>query len=126
MTNTRFHGAWRLESVDAKAADGTPLEPLGTNPVGIIIWDESGAFSAQLGERDGSVGPYVAYFGTLEAPDGDEGTLIHHVSGASVSRLLTDQSRHFRFVGEDELVLTPPPRPGGPTAMSLRWHRIRA
>jgi len=126
MTNTRFHGAWRLESVDAKATDGSPLEPLGPSPLGIIIWDASGAFSAQLGQRDGSTGPYVAYFGTLEAPEGEAGTLIHHVTGASVGRLLTDQSRQFRFIGEDELILTPPPRPGGPATMSLRWRRIRA
>lgn len=131
MPNTRFHGAWRLVSIDAKDSDGSALEPFGPGPVGIIAFDASGAFSVQVGARDGSAGTQVAFFGTLEAPGGGEGTLVLHPEGASVGRLLTDQPRHFRFISEDDLILTPPPRPdaapgsGIAATMQLHWRRIR-
>ncbi len=132
MLNTRFHGAWSLVSIEAKDSDGSTLEPFGPGPVGIIAFDASAAFSVQVGARDGSLGPQVAFFGKLEAPEGVEGTLVLHPEGASVGRLLTDQPRHFRFISEDDLILTPPPRPdaapgsGIAAATQLHWRRIRA
>ena len=81
--------------------------------------------SAQLGPRDPAVGPYVAYCGTLEAPDVAEGTLVHHVLGASVPRLLSDQMRGFRFLSDKELELRPPPAADGSRSV-LSWRRLDA
>lgn len=120
----RFVGAWGLVSFETRSPGGVVSRPWGDDPVGIIIWSESGHMSAQLGPRDPSRGPYVAYFGMLEAPDAAEGTLTHHVGGASVERLLADQQRRFRFESEDVLVLNPPPAPDG-SESTLRWRRLR-
>jgi hypothetical protein len=124
LRNQRFLGAWELVSFESRAADGTVTRPMGDDPVGIIIWDASGAMSAQLGPRDAEAGPYVAYFGTLEAEDEREGELTHRVTGASLPRLRTDQVRQYRFLSDDELVLQPPPSTDG-SSSELLWRRIR-
>ena len=61
----------------------------------------------------------------VEVDDVGEGTLVHHVLGASAPRLLSDQVRGFRFLSDDELVLQPPPGPGGAQS-ALRWRRLPA
>lgn len=123
--NQRFVGAWRLVSMESHAPDGTVSRPWGDDPFGLVVWTESGHMSAQLGPRDRAVGPYVAYFGTLEAPDVPEGTLVHHVLGASLPRLLSDQMRGFRFVSDDELELPPPPATDASRSV-LCWRRLGA
>jgi len=122
LNNRRFLGAWELISFESRRADGTVVRSWGLDPLGMIMWDESGHMSAQLGPRDGS--SYVAYFGTLEADDSPEGTLTHHVAGASGESLRTDQVRTFRFLSGDELVLSPPPAPDG-TVSTVTWRRFR-
>ena len=121
--NRRFVGAWALVSFESRKANGEVGYPWGHDPAGIVIWDESGHMSAQLGPRDPEPGQYVAYFGTLEAEDVAEGTLVHRVEGASAPRLRSDQVRTFRFVGSDELELSPPPAPDG-TVSVLLWRRL--
>jgi hypothetical protein len=106
-------------------ASGGVVYPWGHDPVGIVIWDESGHMSAQLGPRAPEPGQYVAYFGTLEAEDVVEGRLVHRVEGASAARLRTDQVRQFRFLGSDELELSPPPAPDG-TVSILLWRKLTA
>jgi hypothetical protein len=125
--NQRFFGAWKLVSFVTTASDGTRSYPMGENPVGIIIWDRSGAFSAQLGTQDHADNAnYVAYFGMLEAPDGETGTLVHHVTGASApSRLMQDQLRGFRFLGETTLELRPPAAANGAQGV-VTWERLPA
>ncbi|GAB4325190.1 MAG: hypothetical protein Kow0010_07590 [Dehalococcoidia bacterium] len=117
-------GAWRLVSFVLRDADGRERYPMGQDPVGIIIWDTSGAMSAQLGRRDGD-GPYVAYFGTIEVEDASEGELTHHVEGGSAARFREDQVRRFRFVDDDTLELQLPPDATG-TESTLTWRRISA
>ena len=121
--NQRFVGAWELTSFESCGADGVVAKPWGNNPFGLVVWTESGHMSAQLGPRDPALGPYVAYCGTLEVDDVGEGTLVHHVLGASAPRLLSDQIRGFHFLSDDELVLQPPPGPGGVQSV-LRWKRL--
>lgn len=119
----RFTGVWELVSFETRDAAGTVSRPWGDDPIGTIIWTAGGNMSAQLGPRDPSVAPYVAYFGTLEAPDSPEGTLVHRVSGASLERLRTDQVRAYRFEENGDLVLQPPANSEGSTS-TLRWRRI--
>jgi hypothetical protein len=122
--NKRFVGAWLLAGFETRQADGTVTRPWGDDAGrGIICWDASGYMSAQLGPNDSSVAPYIAYFGRLEAPDVERGTLIHHVEGASTERLLAPQSRDFHFVDTDTLTLQPPAAPNGAVS-TLTWKRV--
>jgi hypothetical protein len=119
----RFVGVWELVSFETRDAAGNVTRPWGDDPVGTIIWTAGGNMSAQLGPRDPAVAPWVAYFGTLEVPDAAEGTLVHHVTGASLERLRTDQVRNYRFESDRELSLQPPANSEGATS-TLRWRRI--
>lgn len=119
----RFVGVWELVSFESRDSAGNVTRPWGEDPVGTIVWTAGGNMSAQLGPRDPALAPWVAYFGKLVAPDAAEGTLVHHVAGASLERLRADQVRNYRFEGVDELVLQPPPNSEGSTS-TLRWRRI--
>jgi hypothetical protein len=125
MANSRFAGAWILDSFETEQADGSRSRPWGDDPLGIIVWDATGYFSAQLGPRVPRVeSPWVAYYGTLEAPDGDSGTLVHTVLGSSnPARLSAPQSREFRFVDANTLVLRPPVAENGSRG-ALTWKRM--
>lgn len=125
MGNSRFIGAWKLVSLETKQPDGAVMRPWADDPLGMVCWDASGCFSAQLGPRVPRLdAPYVAYYGTLEAPDGESGTLVHTVLGSSnPSRLSGQQVREFRFVDEDTLVLRPPPAENGAQSM-LTWRKV--
>jgi hypothetical protein len=125
LRNRRFSGAWALVSFQLRRPGGEVNYPWGQDPVGIVIWDESGHVSAQLGPRNADGAGYVAYFGVFEADDAVEGTAVTHVVGASSARFRSDQLRHFRFDGNDGLELSPPPAPDG-TVSILLWRRLFA
>lgn len=119
----RFIGAWELVSFETTAPDGSVSRPWGDDPVGIIIWSASGHVSAQLGPRDRTPGAYIAYYGTLEAHDAQEGELVHATAGASNDRLLEPQRRRFRFIAEDLVELSPAAGADGAVSR-LRWRRL--
>jgi len=123
IANARFVGAWLLTSFETRQPDGSTTYPLGHDPIGIICWDESGWFSAQLGRREPGAAGYIAYYGILEAPDAASGTLIHRLHGSSnPSRVAGDQVREFEFLDDDTIVLSPPPSPSGARSY-LTWRR---
>lgn len=122
--NGRFIGAWILKSFELTSNDGTVTRPWGDDPLGIICWDATGYFSAQLGPRNFETAPYVAYYGRLEAPHGDSGTLVHKVLGSSnPARLSVDQVREFEFVDAITLTLRPPRNAEGAQS-TLTWRRM--
>lgn len=124
MSNGRFIGAWMLKSFETEQADGSITRPWGDDPLGIVCWDASGYFSAQLGPRRPSEAfPYVAYFGTLSAPNSERGTLVHKVLGSSnPERLNGEQVREFEFVDSMTLILRPPKTAAGAQS-TLTWRR---
>jgi hypothetical protein len=125
LNNRRFLGAWELISFESRAPEGAVAFPMGPDPVGIIVCHDSGYVSAQLGPRNADGAGYVAYFGQLEAEDAAEGTMVTRVIGASSARLREDQVRRFRFDGDDDLWLSPPPGDDG-RVLTLRWRRLRS
>jgi hypothetical protein len=95
-------GSWVLVSREDRAADGRVVsEPtLGSDPVGLLVYDRAGNMSVQLMRRSrplrsgtpagpvqsgasnsGSVDGYDAYFGTYTL-DVESHTVIHHLVGA--------------------------------------------
>jgi len=129
-TREQFIGAWRLVAFESRSTDGSVRYPFGTAATGLIMWDGSGAFSAQIapgGEgATGEPGQYVAYFGTWEV-DEAAGQLVHHVEGAFNAALLgTDQRRTFVFAG-DGLTLQPPPTTadGNTVTSTVTWEKVK-
>ena len=113
-----------MVSFVAEQPDGA-YSKVWDDPHGMVCWDATGCFSAQLGPRFPSeAAPYVAYYGTLEAPDVDSGTLVHTVLGSSnPGRLSGQQVREFRFLDAHTLVLRPPVAANGSRGL-LTWRKV--
>ena len=47
-TTASFVGTWELESFTEILRDGSPVEPMGENPQGFLLYTEDGIVSAQL------------------------------------------------------------------------------
>ena len=122
--NSRFFGAWLLDSFEQELSNGTVARPWGDDPVGIISWDVSGYFAVQLGPRTPIPGAsYISFFGTANAPEGDSGTIILTVSGsAAPERVNGDQVRQFLFMEPGLLRMQPPAAADG-TQSTYMWRR---
>jgi hypothetical protein len=142
----QFIGTWKLVSMEERDANGKLVEPLdyGPNPVGLIIYDNTGHMSAQAMRRgrpklpsdDVHLAPpdqakaalvgYNAYWGRYEVRAA-EGLVIHHVEGSMIPNWEGgDQRRHFTFQ-DDKLILEPPPiQAAGQTRVRrLTWQRVK-
>lgn len=120
--NTRFVGAWLLQSFESEAADGTVSQPWGNDALGLIMWDAGGYFSVQLGPR-AKPGAYVSFFGTWEAEEGETGLIVLSVTtGSAPERVNGDQHRNFLFVEEGLLRMRPPKGPDG-SQSTFMWRK---
>ncbi len=135
----RLLGAWRLASWDwIDEAGGKVDSPLGEDAIGQLIYDRSGAVSAQLmrpnqprfvdddwrraqlAERAAAWLGYFCYFGTYTV-DEAAGTVTHRVAGSWFPNLVgTDQLRYVTLA-ENRLSLTAE-TPWG--RVTLVWERI--
>ncbi|MGH9884011.1 MAG: lipocalin-like domain-containing protein [bacterium] len=139
----RLPGTWRLISrVDVKD-DGTQhLDPaLGSDPVALLIYDQSGHFAAQFMKRDRSTvlrdgpagasnntqaqGGYDAYFGTYTVDDATsvvtqrlEGSLSQGNVGAVLSRAMRVQGKTL------VITLATTAWDGAPVTRTLTWERV--
>ncbi len=137
-------GTWRLVSFESRTASGEIHRPLGSAPVGQLVYDASGHMSVQLmdpnrrpfesgdftrgsdAELRAAVGGYVAYYGTYSL-DPLRGVVTHHVLGALFPNWVgRDQVRCIRIEGYRLTLTTPPMRVGGENATTvLVWERAR-
>lgn len=139
----RIVGAWSLVAVTAERADGSKIEPFGTNPKGIIIFTDSGHFSLfqsradipKLAENDRSkataeeakavVGGSIAYYGTYSVNEMDK-SLSVTLDGATFANLLGGaQRRDITSLTADELGFSNPRTPSGMTLQTV-WRRATA
>ncbi len=136
----RLLGAWRLASWDWSDEAGNKVDsPLGEEAIGQLIYDRSGAVSAQLmrpnqprfvdddwrrahlAERAAAWLGYFCYFGTYTV-DEAAGTVTHRVAGSWFPNLVgTDQLRYVTLA-ENRLSLTAE-TPWG--RVTLVWERER-
>ncbi len=133
-------GSWRLRASEWCDENGDVESPLGSEPVGLLMYGESGAVSVQLmhpnqpnfvdddwrfasdKEKASAWLGYFCYFGTFSV-DGAAGTVTHHVKGSWFPNLVgTDQLRRFAFDG-DLLSLTAESSVG---RVTLVWERFFA
>ena len=140
-TSAGLVGTWQLVTRVDHDSDGTavPEPSLGADPIGYLIYDNSGHVAVQMMARTrGSnpcqvtaaasannlahVGGYDAYFGRYEV-DGAAGTVTHILEGAlSPSDLGRRLTRRFKLEGD---TLTIQFEPGGDRRVTrtLVWRR---
>lgn len=130
-------GTWMLA---AYASSMGPNDPLGLNPVGLLIYDDAGNVAAQVmrcdrqssavarrdddaaaeGQRSTAVNGYAAYYGDYVV-DSHARTITHlikaSVAAADIGNSLV---RHFRLQ-DDELVLE---FTAGREFRRLHWQRV--
>jgi hypothetical protein len=126
MNNESVVGTWALVSMIAKSSKGDQFFPYGENPVGMIIYSDSGDVAVVLmrvnrskfvsddalrgtpQEIKEAFEGFDAYGGTYEV-DMEKGAVTHHIE---VGRLPnwegTAQVRYFKLLGDQLLLSTPP------------------
>ena len=132
----RLVGCWRLVAYRVTTAEGGEADrPLGTTPLGTILYTPDGYMAAQLARP----GPYAddqqpnayayAYSGPYDV-DEQAGTVAHHVQVSVIpSWLGTTQIRQVQFPEPGTLVLSTseqsPPRDGVMTTSTttITWSR---
>ena len=134
-------GAWRLVSWENQAADGQVSYPMGTNPIGYVIYTGEGRFSVTISRRGRAgfaaadllggtteeqaraVEGFVAYAGRYRF-HGDR--VIHHVELSLFRNWVgTDQQRWVELAG-DRLTLSASPLllAGTQQVPRLVWERV--
>lgn len=131
-------GTWSLKASQWRDANGRVESPLGSEPVGLLMYAESGAASVQLmrpnqpnfadddwrraseEEKASAWLGYFCYFGTFTV-DEAAGTVTHYVKGSWFPNLVgTEQLRAFAFEG-NALALTAESSLG---RITLVWERV--
>ena len=133
-------GAWKLISLESRAADGKITHPMGQAPTGRITYDGFGRMSAQImgterprfrsdNRREGTVEEkaaaydgYIAYYGTYTVKPSED-TVVHHVEASLYPNWVGgDQVRRYAFAGR-QLIL----RAAMPDGSESRvvWERAR-
>lgn len=139
----RLIGVWALQSIEDRSASGRVEEHpgFGPDPVGRLVYTESGHVSVNFMRRDRSpwameeaptaaerarsAAGYGAYAGRYTVKE-EAGVVLHHVEVAMIpNRVGRDLKRFFSFSG-DLLTLRPPPflRNGVAVERSLVWRRL--
>jgi hypothetical protein len=129
----RFVGTWMLAAL---GGEGVLVERLGTNPVGILVYDTSGNMSVQIMNREHGRLPlgtdkdikaafqsYVGYFGKYSI-DLEERSITHHVAGSLYPRDVgRDFKRLYEFSGDQLILIATGLIAGDPIAAHLVWKR---
>ena len=103
---TQLIGTWKLRSFDFAPADGSPSRPgFGTDPVGMLIYTETGDITAQFGRSNRApmnncqalLDSYLAYAGTFEV-DEQEQCVTHFLEMALIPSWIDEtQQRLVEF-----------------------------
>jgi len=136
-------GAWRLESMFVRDADGKATPYWGDRPAGLIVYTANGHMAAQvydtrrprLGVPWESAGAEAArtayvglstYFGTYVIDESAQ-TVTHTVEGAMVPDWVgTKLARRYRFLTPDRVELGVVPDAQLPsTGLVLVWQRVQ-
>lgn len=134
----RLLGSWQVVSWEWHDAEGAVTSPLGEDPAGQLIYDSSGAMSAQLMRRDQppfqdedwraatveekarAWSGYFGYFGTYTV-DEEAGIVTHHVEGSAFPNLVGTEQVRSALLDGDRLSLVAETAWG---RVSLTWERI--
>ena len=130
-------GTWRVASVTSEQ-DGTEVAPFGSDPKGILIFDENGRYALILlrpdlptfgsnnrtagtpEENSAVVQGSIAHFGTYAVEGGD--TLLFRVEASTFPNWTGAEQKRPFTVTEGKLEYTVPEAAGGGTAQVI-WTR---
>jgi hypothetical protein len=96
-------GGWQLVGCTIRHPDGSESKPLGSHPVGQIMYSSDGHMTAHLLADSRDCEPdapsYIGYFGRFSVDTANR-IVTHHVVGASAPAMIgTDQPRHYTLDG---------------------------
>lgn len=140
MSENNLEGCWRLVSYEFRSSDGRVFHPWGEDPIGVVIFDDNGHFSAQIMRRNRPIFTsetptaeetkpayegYMAYFGRYEIVP-EKNMLINHVEGAlNPSWVGGKQIRYFEISGNRVTLRTDPINRGGTVVTgTLVWEKM--
>ncbi|RYE48525.1 MAG: lipocalin-like domain-containing protein [Hyphomicrobiales bacterium] len=132
-------GTWTLVSWVQRRGE-VEIEPMGSAPVGSIIYTEDGFVSVSIMRRDRprmltgdfvtadaaekvtAFSGYLGYFGRYELQEQD---VLHHISSASYPNWIGDSQRRTPRLDGNVLVLQAAPRivDGVAVSASLVWRK---
>lgn len=126
MSQQQFIGTWKLVSAQFRRPDGTVIEYLGDDPMGMLIYTSEGHMSVHLVRRDrprfatddrmggtpeqirAAYLGYQGYFGTFSVNEA-EGSVTHHIEAGSFPNWVgADQTRFYEMAGNRLTLRTPP------------------
>jgi Lipocalin-like domain len=132
-------GTWKLISEKVKRGDQT-TEPLGSDPLGLMMLDRSGNVMMTISRRDlpriaakrrdagtpeenkGILSGLLAYTGTYKVDP--EGALTYHIEASTFPNWIgTDQKHFFKLSGKEMTWTNYAPAVNGETAV-LVWRRM--
>lgn len=136
-------GSWTLVSYRFLKSDGTVTLPMGTDPVGSLIYDAHGRMSTQIMRKDRprSAAPippqvtpdeaksafdgYIAYFGTYTLNEAEH-TVVHRVEASLFPNwVATDQKRNYSVEKEGLRLTDNVKLPDGTGfTVELLWKRL--
>lgn len=142
MQEGSIAGTWRLTNYEARGADGSVTNPLGTDAVGYLIYTDDGFMSVAMmssgrqgyaqedllggtdAEKLAAAEGFFSYCGRYEI-DGD--SVLHRIDVAFFpNRIGSSQRRYFRLEGDRLLLTTPPMMIKGVEKVGhIRWERAR-
>ena len=133
-----FVGVWTLESFTEKTGSSEEVNPLGTAPLGFLIYTAEGVVSAQLMRRERKalgIDPwdaggvdltkgYIAYCGSYVIHE-HRGEVVHKPTVSLLPNLINqDQHRSFEFAHNTlTLVTKQEHEPGVIVESRLIWRR---
>jgi len=135
-------GTWLLmDRIDTNAAGKVLNEPsLGSDPLGMLVYDAAGNVSAQLMKRNraeaattpmniqgsnnsAASNGYDAYFGTYEVNTKTH-TVTHHLKAAiAIGDVGQSLTRSYEIVGQELHVTFDTTNSGVPVRRTVRWRK---
>jgi hypothetical protein len=128
-------GTWKLVSFEETLPSGERIHPYGDNPVGLLIYTETGHMSVQIMTRDrqplsavpfeeinateikAAVAGFTGFCGTYSV-DSDTGTVLHRVQCHVLPGSVGKELRRTYELENDRLVLKPS------DTRSITWERV--
>lgn len=134
-------GTWKLKAIFYKDSQGENKNLYGPDPIGILMYDEKGNMSAQIGSsskkkqtgktekkpeevtREETPWPFMAYFGTYYQKK--QNVLIHKVTGCVNPDWENTEEVRYVTVNKNEMYITTPDTVvnGIKTRIEVFWER---